>query len=734
MPSFRSNLGRALKLPPRVAAAKIWSRLVRVRQERRMRRLDDRLASYLLDSAPQMLARLVRVPSSVSLAPHAEILLTLARRALAHEFDLLGSGPVVVRHGMRCRGLVTHRFPPGPEVHAARDGAWLEPIVNRPNLAESQRIWLLVDDGYTPIDWQIDFKSGFRWSAQTWYRDIEIHGNPRGADIKLPWELARCQHLPQLALAYSLARENDSPSAAAWEREFRNQILDFAATNPPRFGVNWACTMDVAIRAANWVIAYDLFRSGGASFDSEFDAIIARSIREHAQHMATNLEWSAGLRNNHYLADICGLLFSAAYLQADEQSDAWLALALQELPREVGHQFYAEGSNVEASTTYHRLSGEMVVYSAAFALGLPQERLARLQQVKRSKFPAAAVLDGPPAMSEHGGIALPGSVSERIARMAEFTRDVTVPNGLIAQFGDNDSGRFFKLPGNYQWLDAHAASQRYAVPDLSGLEANYLDEEVLDQRHFVAAANGLLGRDDLGLFARGREIDTEIVGLLSGGRRLAATARNPARGLGIGTEDGLGRILERIRALPEKCRQRYEFEGGGLRDGLDTFAYPAFGLYVLRSERLYLAIRCGRLHPLGSGAHAHNDQLAIDLCIDGRMLVTDPGTWVYTPLPDERDRYRSAAAHFAPRVVGREPSRLDQGLFVLTDSARARCVYFGPGGFAGEHGGFGAPVLRAITLEQDRVLVEDGSPGEQLVRLEMTPPLAVSNKYGYRLG
>jgi hypothetical protein len=170
-----------------------------------------------------------------------------------------------------------------------------------------------------------------------------------------------------------------------------------------------------------------------------------------------------------------------------------------------------------------------------------------------------------------------------------------------------------------------------------------------------------------------------------------------------------------------------------LGNGLETFAYPAFGLYVLRSERLCLAIRCGRIHPLGSGAHAHNDQLAIELRIDGRTLVTDPGTWVYTPLPDERNRYRSAAAHFAPRVAGREPSRLDEGPFVLKDSARARCVYFGRNGFAGEHSGFGAPVLRAITLQADRVIVEDGSLGEPLVRLEATPGLPVSNKYGCRL-
>ena len=60
---------------------------------------------------------------------------------------------------------------------------------------------------YEPIDWQLDFKSGYRWSDWTWYRVIRC-GNIRGADVKVPWELGRLQHLPQLALAATVAIAN----------------------------------------------------------------------------------------------------------------------------------------------------------------------------------------------------------------------------------------------------------------------------------------------------------------------------------------------------------------------------------------------------------------------------------------------------------------------------------------------------------------------------------------------
>ena len=203
------------------------------------------------------------------------------------------------------------------------------------NRSESERIRSLIGPDYEPIDWQLDFKSGFRWSESTWYRDIR-YGNIRGADVKVPWELGRLQHLPQLALAATLARANgDGAQAERLAREFQDQVLDFIAANPPRFGVQWAMTMDVAIRAANLLLAWDIFRAADVAFDSEFMRVFSRSAFEHGSHIATNLEWSSHLRSNHYLADVVGLLFVAAYLPASARTDAWLLFATRELLAEV---------------------------------------------------------------------------------------------------------------------------------------------------------------------------------------------------------------------------------------------------------------------------------------------------------------------------------------------------------------------------------------------------------------
>ena len=67
-------------------------------------------------------------------------------------------------------------------------------------------------------------------------------------------------------------------------------------------------------------------------------------------------------------------------------------------------------------------------------------------------------------------------------------------------------------------------------------------------------------------------------------------------------------------------------------------AFDDFGLYVLRGDRLFLAFRCGRPRIGAPTSHAHDDNLALELVLDGESLLTDPGSFLYTALPEERNR------------------------------------------------------------------------------------------------
>ena len=113
----------------------------------------------------------------------------------------------------------------------------------------------------------------------------------------------------------------------------------------------------------------------------------------------------------------------------------------------------------------------------------------------------------------------------------------------------------------------------------------------------------------------------------------------------------------------------------------------------LQSPRVYLAIPCGRGDVNQIGNHAHNDILSFELAFDGNVLVTDPGTYVYTPLPDMRNRFRSTSMHNSLVIDGRDNDWREgrEGLFLLRDRSSPKVIACQPTHFLGEHSGFGSP-------------------------------------------
>lgn len=645
-----------------------------------------------------------------------------AESFLQHRFNLLGSGPTVVAHGLQCKGVNGTSYPSSSPILADHTGRWLVGRINRTNLKESQRIWQLIGPGYVPIDWQLDFKSGYRWREDMWHRDIPI-GKLPGMDIKVPWELGRLQHLPTLALACHFARAEDPGfrDAGEYAQEFRNQALDFIATNPPGFGVNWSCAMDVAIRCANLLVARDMVMVSGEHLDDAFERVFASSILAHARHVIRNLEWSPVYRGNHYLANIVGLFFAAAYLPKSDEVDGWLAFSVQELVAEVNYQFHEDGSNFEASVCYHRLSAEMVLWGFALLSNLPAEKLAVLTQPnfdQRKKLPrlraeswAMHPLPGSDRVSP-----VPPWCWERLAKMAEFTQAMTRPDGTITQFGDNDSGRFLII-GCGEQIRANNNPAAFAWS--------------LDHGSLLAGIRALL--------ANGSHNDpaAQIIWAFAGFDPTVRTAipARPAMGSfgGVGDEQVWSDHMRRFECTTQAGRWKAHFPANppGLLSGMTRQPFMGMGSYVFRSPRVYLAVRCGEIGISGLGAHAHCDQLGIELVLDGVDHVRDPGTCIYTASMEKRNAYRSATAHHVPRVAGREPANLNLGPFDLRGGAEGECLYFGSKGFIGRHAGYGPWVYRIVALEDDGISVLDFIDGE-LSLSDPTPlSLPFSSGYGY---
>lgn len=730
--NFKFLIRQVVSLPPHIVFKKACKVIHRAWQSRTDRIRDVRSSTYsrLPNGPATPLFYSIKIPEN-KLSSACKQILALTEHVMAHRFDLLGSGWVPVRYGLQYRGLEGCLFPPEEILHAGHEAFSLEGRINPANLQQSKKIFKQIGPDYVPIDWQVDFKSGYRWSEKTHRTKIE-YGHKPGADVKIPWELARMQHLPQLAWAYQLARQGIEGfrSPDPYVQEFKNQVLDFIAANPPRYGVNWSCTMDVGIRIGNWLMAYDLFKSVGAGFGTEFESEFTRSAYDHARHIARHLEWNPSMRSNHYLANVAGLLFAAAHLPRSPETDAWLAFSVQELVSEMDSQFNADGTNFEGSTSYHRLSSEMMVTCTALVLGLPPDKLEALKNYDPRRIEGPPSLQPPPLkFYDLPGLAEPSPFPpwfvERLEKMAEFTQAITKPNGCIVQIGDNDSGRFLKLHPGLERIPVKEAVARYR--NLEGYtslpeEAAYWDENVLDHRHLIAAVNGLFQRNDWKTFAEEKTLETSVIEQLAGGRFLPSYLQNgrdpDSQNLRVGTEADWTRQVAKLDSFPESQRHLVEISGSGgdLRDGLSLAGFPDFGLYIFRSARLFLSVRLGPVGQKGSGGHAHNDQLAIELALDGEDRIVDPGTYLYTPLPARRNEFRSITAHFAPQLDAREPASLDQGLFVLQSKAEYKCLYFGERGFIGSHSAFGVPVTRVIQLSGQAIQIKDYVEGSGRLR------------------
>ncbi|HET8948381.1 MAG TPA: heparinase II/III family protein, partial [Candidatus Polarisedimenticolia bacterium] len=205
------------------------------------------------------------------------------------------------------------------------------------------------------LPWHQDPVSGYAWDPGRASEDL-VAAVARefgsGRDVKRPWELARFQHAPLLAQAFWLTRDR------RYADEFRAEVADFTAENPMGRGVNWGCTMDVALRAVSLVLAATLFREVLRA-DRAFASLLWRSLLGHGRFIASHLE-TGEPRGNHYLSDLAGLLVVADAMRGLGEAEAWQAEAAPALLAHAARQTLADGADFEASIPYHRLTSELL--------------------------------------------------------------------------------------------------------------------------------------------------------------------------------------------------------------------------------------------------------------------------------------------------------------------------------------------------------------------------------------
>ena len=363
---------RAARKPPRVLLRRLAdeaaTEVERLRAPRRADRFDERALLRATGAATmtELWERCVARAPVFEVSPPPDVL-AAADAALARRVELLGSGPVELGR---------------------------------------------------PIDWLRDPITGVRW--ETGYAPRLPYVKAGVADVKLPWEISRVQWLLPAAQAY--ARTGDERYAAA----VRDVLDEWIAGNPYAATVNWAVTMEVALRILSWSWLLGALGHSESWQDDGFRSRFMRMLWLHGDYTRRHLERS-DVNGNHFTADAAGLAFAGLVFDAAAWSDEGWRLLLDELPRQV----HPDGVDFEASAAYHRLVGEL------FAL--------------------------PALYREQLGLDVPQDYRRALEGMARFTVSITGPDGLTPLWGDADDAR--ALP-----LDGRPPRDHRGFPELLGIE------------------------------------------------------------------------------------------------------------------------------------------------------------------------------------------------------------------------------------------------------------------------
>lgn len=392
------TIRRGLRKPPRVILQRLWQEISveieRITSPRLPGKLSGERLAYLLGAKSfdvllsSLRAKPHLIPQSDDWKTEFQVMcpdarsrvLAAADNAISHRVDLLGSGPV--------------------------------------ELGEA-------------IDWHRDYKTNLGWPVR-YFRDIDYMNRERPSDVKFPWELSRMQWLLPMGQAYLLTGNERYPNEA------RRILESWFDANPYAQGVNWACTMEVALRLITWTWLYSAFKTSRAWQDRGFLLALIRSLYLHALFTERHLERS-DVNGNHYLADAAGLVFAGLFFGEAGHSGRWSQLGWSILSSELTQQVFPDGIDYEASVAYHRLVSELFLLPALY-----RERV---------------------------GLDVSKVYRDRVSAMARFTACYSRSGGDVPLWGDADDGRV--LPLGQQDVNDH----RY----LLGLVGAAWNDEELQQ-------------------------------------------------------------------------------------------------------------------------------------------------------------------------------------------------------------------------------------------------------------
>ena len=226
------------------------------------------------------------------------------------------------------------------------------------------------------------------------------------ADVKVPYEASRLQYLQKQNISSMLTKEVKLDDSL-----LKIDVEQF----PP---IYWNSPMDVAIRTINLIIHRQFVskRLHKSQILNNDEKLIDAYISQHFQYVKNNLENDGNVVGNHYLIELSAMLFYLAnYKNSNYKND--LEFTLQQLEKELTHQFNNEGTNFEGSSHYAAFVTEALVLCK-----LSLEDINKNHEIVK--------------------------LLNRLIIINKTFLELLINNEELSQIGDNDSGRIFYFAFN----------------------------------------------------------------------------------------------------------------------------------------------------------------------------------------------------------------------------------------------------------------------------------------------
>lgn len=272
-----------------------------------------------------------------------------------------------------------------------------------------------------PVDWHLEPISGKRSPLVHWSSVEELDSETSG-DKKFVWELNRHQHFVILGQAYLLTKNEQYVTA------FMDQLESWMDQNPPKIGINWLSSLEIAFRSISWLWGLNFFLLSN-SLRPEVVWRAFKFLYLNARHIENYLSTYFS-PNTHLTGEALGLFYIGTLLPEFKDAGRWRTTGKQILLEQLPIHVLDDGVYFEQSSYYHRYTADFYLHFLLLAQANHEE--------------------------------LSDDVSRRLQSLLDHLMYITRPDGTMPLFGDDDGGRFMPFD-NQPTNDARSTLASAAV-------------------------------------------------------------------------------------------------------------------------------------------------------------------------------------------------------------------------------------------------------------------------------